>query len=770
MALGGYGRKELCPHSDIDILVIYSEKSYSLIEKMVRFFWDCGLNPGCVVRTLAQCRQILGEDIATDTAYLHARFLCGNPQMFDELSRKILKPYFKKRKNHFIQLFRQELLNKIQKPVDSIYHVEPDLKNGICALRDCHRLLWAEMLRTGASSFYELELQSNFKKNDVQSFKSAYDFLLNLRNELHIYTGRRIDILEVALQPEIASIMGFQLTGEILEEYFKQIRNIKNFISLFLEKSPAGEGLFYRIRRNFSSVEIDYNMYMVDGIIYPVMRYFQQPRIPPLPEEILHYFELASIYKAYLSYEFCNIIRALAHRLPTRKFFTDEVFEVFERILRRENIGPILMLMHETHILEKIIPEFQTLVCKVEYDTYHELTADQHILLAVAHLDHFEETESKELNLIYRSLPNKFLLKMVILLHDIGKALEGDHSQTGAIVAQNICIRLGLSDGDTDKIRFLILNHLLMSNISFEVEFEPRVIEDFANRVGTKEKLDMLYVLTVIDIKNVGKKAWSQWKGVQLKELYDKTLEYLENDHTSPDYKLHHPFEMSPFLASDLEHHEIWLNEFYALNDQKAILVKIEKFIGFLRITFIAKDRSGLFLDITGCLTSEAYNILSANGYTSKQGDVVDVFHVEADENMTLTTMEIKTRIENKWKKITEQGVPVRQLIDKHLKLYPLKKSERRKSEKTQILLDNKTSQYFTLLQISTNDRFKLLFTIAEIINRLDLNIVSAKLSSRIGFAKDSFYITDSRSNKIENPDLQEQLKKELWRNIDTIT
>jgi [protein-PII] uridylyltransferase len=764
--VGGYGRKELCPGSDIDILILYKNNTYKLIEKLVRFYWDSGLNPGCVVRTLPECKKILGEDINTDTAYLHARYICGNKHLFDYLSKKIIKAYFHKRRRYFINLFRDDLVSKIQKPVDSIYHVEPDLKNGICTLRDCHRLLWAEMLRSGTSDFSELELLSHFKRQDVDSFEKAYDFLLNLRNELHIFSCRRIDILEISVQPEIALIMGFQDPGEILKKYFLHIRNIKNFISLFLEKNPGGEGLFSWIRRRFSSVTVSYNMYMVDGIIYPVMRYFQQSRIPPLPEEILGFFETALIYKAYLSNEFCNIIRFFAGNIPTSTFFNDRVFQIFKRILRRDDIGPVLILMHETHILEKIIPEFQTLVCKVEYDSYHELTVDQHILLAVNYLDHFEDRETNKLNLIYRGLSNKFLLKLGILLHDIGKALEGNHSQSGAVIAENICIRLGLDDRDIDKIRFLIVNHLLMSEISLAVEFEPRVIAEFASKLESKENLDMLYILTVIDIKNVGKKAWSEWKGVQLNDLYDKTISYLESRGTDLKVKEGHPFDISPFLASDLDYHKIWINQFKENRPANGMLIRIEKYIGFLRITFIAHDRRGLFCDITGCLTSEGFNILSANGYISDEEFVVDVFHVELDELVTLTIKEIEKRLLDKWKKILKLGITTDQLIEERQRLYPQKNNSRRKSGETRIELDNKTSKNYTLLQISTDDRFQLLYTITKIINRMNLNIISAKLSSRIGLAKDSFYLTDSDFRKIEDEEVQNRLKKQLWESL----
>jgi [protein-PII] uridylyltransferase len=424
--------------------------------------------------------------------------------------------------------------------------------------------------------------------------------------------------------------------------------------------------------------------------------------------------------------------------------------------------------MLETNVLEKIIPEFGNLICKVEYDTYHEYTVDQHTLLMVASLDKILEEGHHDLYKIYRRVKNKFLLRLSFLLHDIGKSIPGDHSKNGAIIAARIGNRLGLNPRETDQIQFLIYNHLILSEFSFTHEWEKEGVKKISRQIKNKSNLDMLYLLTVMDIKNVGSKTWTGWKGIQLKELYTeirKTLNWSRRkggDKSEKKEKL----QSYSFFDSDQHNYQLWINQFKKAEDKSILHLYSEDFIGFIRLTVVGQDRKNFFTDIVSCISSEGYNILSAKILSTEDGIALDIFHLEPDILTMLSTENRVNNIQRKWGMIQTGEKNAFQLIDDRLKNYPSPVSDRIKNEKSFILVNNKKSDTYTVLEVKTRDRFGLLFKIAQILNRFEINIISAKLSTRIDRVVDVFYINTLSGKKIEDPavisSLEDTLKAQL--------
>jgi [protein-PII] uridylyltransferase len=560
----------------------------------------------------------------------------------------------------------------------------------------------------------------------------------------------------------------------LLEEFFKAVNIIKKMILMLLEKKISFKRLWLSVKKGLTTNYYNKHLFIFDGIIYPSKKLINKKSLTPF--EILNMFKFASITQSTLSVDLSNLIIKNVKNISSKEFINKDIDNIFKIILfQGKYVGQNLINMYESEVLSKIIPEFELLNCKVEFDSYHEYTVDQHILLCLATLDDIENNIKNELHNIYNKIENKFILRLGVLLHDIGKGIEvNNHSKSGAIIAENICNRLGLNDNEKDTVLFLIYNHLLISDLSFNREYEEKLIKEFAEKVKNINNLNMLYILTVIDIKNVGSKTWTDWKGIQLKELYNKTHYYLKNSsyiEKKDDYeiKLITPHSYyDEFYPDDIIKHKKWLKE---LKNKNEINYYFEDFKNFHQIIFTGYDRIHLFSDIVGLLTSEGYNILNARLYLTVDKKILNFFQLEPDHIRNLTNKEILFNIKKKINLIKEEKKSVDDFINERHKKYPVKYSIRddiyfnQKSD-VSIKLDNDSSDNFTIIEIKAKDRFGLLFRISRVLNNLKINIVSAKLQMRIDTAFDVFYVTDYLGLKIRDEKKCNQIVESLKINL----
>jgi [protein-PII] uridylyltransferase len=763
VALGGYGRGELCPYSDIDLLILHNAKEPPpAIAAAVRAFWDIGLSMGCVVRTVEECTAIVGQDIATDTAFLESRLLCGNEALYKRMLKHSVKPYFIKKQKQFIDTMRTCLRDELFSSESTLYKIEPDIKNGVCTLRDCQRLIWSEHVRVGLTSMTELAALSHFTIPQMQRFCAAYEFLIGLRCSLHMACNRRIDILETALQPEIAQRLGYgkQGAGLLMERFFKTVRDIRLFLLLYLEKSPAGTSLWTYFRKKVSAVEAAPGINVCEGIFFPGKNCPQRSAMTPV--WILTVFRQALRYQATLAVELRNKIRSAVARSESEAFKTEETENLFLDILAYSGqVGHVFQLMHETGTLARLIPQFEDLTCKVEYDSYHEFTVDQHILLTLVEADKLARDPDPQLRKLYKNHVNLMLLRLALLLHDSGKALPGDHVVNGTIIAETMCERLDLSDEDSSRIKFLVYRHLELSELSFRKEPEPAVLQDFADIVEDRENLDLLYLLTILDIRSVGRTTWTSWKAFQLEHIYSNIKKILlrqthaeqpeENDSTFSYVVSTIPEERKLF--------ESWLAEL----PMNAMKLYSNEFHGFERLTVCGWDRAGFLRDIVSCISSEGYNILSAHIFSMPDGKILDIFHVESPQAPNISAAKRVKNIQKKWETLRNGQVTSDALVAERLKRYPLKQLRPvRYPGNARIAIDTTSSEHTTSIQIKAADNFGLLNTLIQILNNNNINIRSAHLSTRIDQAVDVFYITDSDGNKVTDPAVLDRLTNDI--------
>ncbi len=766
VALGGYGRRELWPYSDVDILIIHQNQYKSAkLSSAVRLFWNIGLPMGCVVRTISECSTIIGEDLATDTAFLESRFICGNRDLFNKLQNACIKPYFEKHKKDYIEGISAALREGIYSSENSLYRIEPDIRNGICTLRDCQRLLWAERVKCGTKNFAQLHTKSGFSLAETKRFEANYAFLTGLRAQLHMISGQRMDVLETDYQNAIAARCGFGQdgAGRLLEAFFKTVRDIRLSLLSFLEKDLSGKSIWNNVRRRFSAVEIASGIAVLDGIIF-----FRQKKDIHLGtgEAIIKIFKNALTLQATLSVELRNKIRHAIDTINPDDFKSKVVGEIFLDILIWPgSIGQILLVMHETGFLGKLIPAFQTLTCKVEYDQYHEFTVDQHILLALCACDELAHDPDARIKSIYQSA-NKPVLRLAVLMHDIGKVQPGDHAQNGAIIAENICERLGLNDTQTDQVRFLVYHHLDMSNMSLQREPDDNNIAAFARDIGDRDTLNLLYLLTIVDIRSVGPNTWTGWKAYQLEELYDRVFQFLNN------YRAYQEASISPTdgaipdssylrdnLPEEREKHSRWLSEI----GDKGLQLHHESFAGFERLTVCDYDRTGFLSDIISCFTAEGYNILSARIYSTMDGKVLDIFNLEPPDKPRVSAQKRISNIYTKWNLLKTEQMSADDLVRERMKKYPPSALRRGLQNPTiDVRVNNTESQLATIIEIDTTDNFGLLHKITRCFHENQVNVVSAKLSTRNDRAVDVFYVTDMAKRKIASQEYTDRLIKNL--------
>jgi [protein-PII] uridylyltransferase len=754
IALGGYGRKELWPYSDVDILILHQNQHKSAkLSRAIKLFWNIGLTMGCVVRTVSECISIIGDDLATDTAMLESRYVCGNRDLFHQLQNNCIKPYFAKNKKKYIDEISAALHDGLYSSENSLYRVEPNIKNGICTLRDCQRLLWAERVRCNARKFKDLHIKSGFSLTETKRFEANYSFLASLRMEMHLIYGQRMDVLEMDYQNIIAERCGFGEggAGRLMEAFYKTVRDIRLSLLSFLEKDLSGKSIWRDVRRRLSAMELAPGIATLDGIIFP--RHKREMNLHSA-EAIIQLFKSALAYQATLSVELRNIIRQAVAGIDTEDFKSKVAGDVFLEILSwPARIGQVLLIMQETGILGKLIPPFDMMACKVEYDQYHEFTLDQHTLLALCACDELENDDEAKISCISKSIGNKLVLRLAVLLHDIGKIQPGDHSQNGSIIAENICERLGLNEEQTDQVRFLIYHHLDLSNISLLREPDDHDIAQFAGNIPSRNTLDLLYLLTIVDIRSVGPRTWTGWKAYQLEQLYDRVIRFLDHHKTDGE-------EVGAVVAAvipdksywrdnppeDREKHRQWLAQI----GETQLGLHNELFAGFERLTVCASDRVGFLSDIIGCISSEGYNILSARIYSTPDDKVLDIFHLEPPEKPRLTAQKRIAKINRKWEMIESRQATADDLVAERIKLYPLPSLRSMQQELTvDINIINADSQRCTIIEIDTADNFGLLHKIAHCFYENRVNIVSARLSTRNDRAVDAFYVTDAAKRKI---------------------
>jgi [protein-PII] uridylyltransferase len=765
IAIGGYGRGEVCPYSDIDLQLLYKENSaQDFIGAFERAAWDSGFTLGFVARTPDECSRILGDDDATDTALLESSFIAGDFDLYTCYIEKTLRPHFHKNRRRFLDEMRTALLQGIDSTVDTLYRIEPDVKNGICCLRDCQRIGWAERVAQGVLGGQSRPDNHFIAPEDRSRLLTCYGFLIKVRIELHMLGKRRLDVLEIGLQKDIARSFGYAggSPENLISDFFKNVTTVRQCILSFLENMHHERGMMVQLRSVFASFNAGNGLTCIDGVLYARKRSLQSENDAVW---VLDLFTTAIACHADISIGLRNKVREAATRFSPGDFRNPSCEAKFLAILSAPSeCGRVIQLMHETGILDLLVPEFAPLACRVEFDTYHEYTVDQHTLLALRAFDELRHDSDAFVQRIALRIHNRSVFRFALLLHDSGKAYGGDHCRDGAIIARNAAARVGFDEQGQQQVEFLVYHHLDMSELSLRRTVDTEALRQFADVVGSHEMLAMLYILTVLDIRHVSSRAMTGWKAVQLAELFSMTEKFFDDGsvdqpkgsshYVFPDYSVAtHPEE--------LPSHEKWLAQL----DGHELQLHTESFSGFYRVTVITHDRMALLADIAACFIAAGLQIISANVHSLESGKVIDIFDVEPEVTTVIPLHERTLRFRKTWEAIRNGKTTSRAVVRKKLTEYPVK-THRHIATGISVTVNNDEARAYTIIEVRAPDRFGLFYSIVNILGAQQVNITAARIATAVDIAVDVFFVTDATGAKIVDTEriaaLQQVIVNEL--------
>jgi [protein-PII] uridylyltransferase len=787
MAVGGYGRAELAPHSDIDLLLLYSSSKKEdlppLVEKILYPLWDLGLDVSCSSRSINECMQMARSDFYIKTSLIDGRYLDGEYEFFRNLYGFFMKKVLHRKVQNFAAALAKELHLRGQKYEDPAYTLEPNIKEGKGGLRDFQIGRWVIRAKYKTDRWDSILFPDHSRMLD-----KSLEFLWTLRNQLHLLSGRKQDDLTFEMQEKIAPILGLRPEKEGIEEMMKQYhlstQRISNFAQDILDRvihepSPLKKTFhFLRQRR------IDDQFGMAHGDLHlldPVA--FKKD-----PPQLMTLFEYCQTYKSKMDFQ---TEEAVMEALPfIDDFFrnSEKVNQAFLSILRNgKAVDTILRKMHELGFLSRYIPEFSDVEGKVHYDLYHVHPVDIHSLLAVEELgklkEGFYQKDYPLLTSLIREIEKPENLFLTVLLHDIGKGMEEDHSLAGAKMVKHIGDRMGLSVEDKALIGFLVKHHLLMVETALRRDLhDEQVILRFANEVKNLNRLKMLYLLTFADIKAVGPEAWTSWKNTMLTELFLKASHFFEKGAVAwpllKGEKMLKTLErsLSPEIFSAYSEHlpDRYLS-CYSYNEiarhiKMACSVEKELFlVGWeieketqAKVTVCTKDHYGLFSKMTGSMFLSRLNILEAQIHTWGNGIVLDTFWVED------ATQNIERHLE-KFKKnlgeILARNVSLRDLLFKRKESNGIKQKVIPKVI-GEVKINNQDSDFYTIVEVMGEDRLGILYEVTQALTDHGCDIHFARISTLGNRIVDIFYVQDEWGEKISEKNRIDQLRRTVLHRL----
>jgi [protein-PII] uridylyltransferase len=802
VALGGYGRQELAPYSDIDILFLHQGRKDSayaaqLSEAILYLLWDIGFTVGHSVRSLGECVSIAKEDIVSRNSMVDARLLWGSAEVFRTLNERLDEEVFEKKKRELLDELMIERTARYNKFGEVACLQEPNVKESAGGLRDLHSLLWTARVAYGHATLASLAGAGVIPERDVKAINTAYDFLLCVRNELHFLTGRRTDLLSLDLQQQVARNQRYTDTAQqqaseiFMRDYYLHARRLHRLCEAQLQRAVAKQekrGWFSRAR----TAPAIGGFVMRDGVLdLEAAIGGGGGAMEGGPGSMLdgHRMMLAFGYAqatgASLS---ANLQEAIQASLPAvnRGFRSSpEAAQAFIKMLRAKGrVAAGLRMMHELDFFGKFMPEFGRITCLVQHDLYHRYTVDEHTLRAIETLDELANSRSKTLERyrnIYSELVDPAILNLGLLLHDIGKGLGGGHTEKGIRIAERVCQRLQLERETAERVIFLIREHLKMSHISQRRDLaDEKVIHDFAAQMGTLDHLNMLTLLTYGDINAVGPGVWNEWKDVLLWELYTKARGIL-----CPDEGGERDIEplrqrIARMLASEVDYNEVrghfqMLPEDYARSTPPQTIIEHIRLAHSLNSRLVrtswrnntqsrctdlhlcARNRRGLFAAVAGALTAQGVNILSVHLNTRSDGLAVDSFKVRDTAGEPITDPLRWEQIDNSIRRAVRGELDVAAAVAKRLQAQSGARLQRRRMfppATTRINWDNQSSDKSTILEVRTADRLGLVYLITSTLTALDLDIGFAKVATEKQFALDVFYVANAAGEKLSDPEL----------------
>lgn len=798
IALGGYGRGELNPFSDVDVMLLRGSGKVSpyieqIVEQILYLLWDIGFKVGHSTRSVKEAIAQSNRDMLTKTAMLESRYLAGDRKLADKLRDQFRAKCVTGHEREYVEMRMEDQAARHTKFGDSVYMQEPNLKNGCGGLRDYQNLLWMTYFKEGALTTTHLVGKDWLSEADQRRIDAAYNFVLRIRTDLHYATGRATDVLHLNMQEQIAKRLNYpeqngQLRSEaLMRDYYEHTRNIFRVTERITEQFVTGRATD-RTRSLFSFLPLIRpdetrleSFFIRNQQLYASRRdLFQED-----PVQMMRVFQLAQERELDLSPDLEDLFSRLLGKITRTYQYAKVPREIFKAMLTRKGeVGRVLRMMHRVDFLGRYIPEFGQLTCLVQHEFFHRYTADEHTLVCVDKLDALARTENPKF-VAYRKLleqlEDPLVLYLALLLHDTGKAVRArPHSEASAVFAQRVAIRLQLSPEQRKSLILLVDHHVTLSNIAQQRNLDdPATVVELANIVKHQKNLNALMLLTLADGQGTGASAWSDWKESLVWQLYHATTQYLANQESFYEQTKIERENLQAAVAENLPldyadeieaHFDLMPDDYFRASrvpEMIGHLTLFRRFLGNISTqgeqplvpavsweafpeeghtiaSFYTWDREQLLAKIAGSFSVVPINILSVDTFARGDQTVLDIFHVCDPKARAVTDQRDYALVEKTLRSALE---------NENFDFGPLLENVRRQSRHrpaqemefpTYIAIDNKAHPGYTLIQIQTPDRLGLLYDLLSCLGHERVTIALSRISTQNGAAIDTFYVTDS--------------------------
>jgi [protein-PII] uridylyltransferase len=810
VAIGGYGRGELFPRSDVDVMVLCSsgaerDAARHYAKEFLHRLWDAGVNVGHSVRTVDEAIDLYGSALDAWTSMLEGRFLCGDPTLVETLFTRMKERIHRGDDHWFIDTVFTDVRSRHSRYGSSVKLLEPNIKKSSGGLRDIHTLFWLyraadpdfffpmSSTRPASEPFLSLlHAKHHLDDDECLSVTEALEFLIRVRHEMHFQSESQDDTLAYAMQQHVADALrigeheGLRPVEVFMREYYRHARTIHQVHRLlglkFREVAEPSRVLVREGGKFFGRLYMDDELLSIDAAVRRLSD----------PQEMFEVFALAAEHGVDLDFRLSGAIERSIDLITPELASSPLLAARFRRILRSRNVGTILHTMNTLGVLGRYIPEFGELVAFFQHNVYHYYTADEHTLIAVENAESLREQQGA-LHEVFRMLPRKDLLYMAILLHDIAKPRGvGNHEITGVDVARDVLHRLGMDEFFPD-VAFLVRNHLVMEQTAFRRNIhDAETLKEFASRFESPAQLDYLYVLTYADLSAVNVSVWTEWKSTVLQELYHRTSEILRRNLRGSDIdRFQHDLhaarveEITRSLGEEFppdevnRHLEAIPNESYMAvftPDDIAQHVRAGRSVdsavtlfthagAYTEVTVIARDAPFALSRCCAVLSANDANIFDANIFTRNDGVIIDRFRVSAATTGRQIEHRACAKIATDMGRLQRGEVAVEQLFLEHHRKW---RRRRQPGTNPSIKLDvqfEDTPRY-TIIDVFAPDSVGFLFRVTEAISKVGLDIFFAKIATRVDGIVDAFYVLERSGKPLTDPARRELVRTSLLNAI----
>ncbi len=817
VAVGGYGRGNLNPGSDIDILFLLDKPSTSkpkelteLIQNILYLLWDTEFKVGHATRTISECLTEAKAEQISKTAMMDARLITGDQDLYKDYIDQFQKKCISVDQDEFLNLRVQDRRSKHKKYSYTVFLQEPHVKESCGGLRDYHNIIWITRVKRNTRDLNKLVKKRLFTKKALIEINEAFEFLHRVRNELHYHTQSSTDILTLRLQGIVATNFNYpeksilRRCESFMKDYYTHTRNLfrhtNSLIQIFrlemtdTEEKKSCKRLFHTVSKRekfdtFSSRA---------GLIYP-----KNPDIfKDEPNAVFRMFQHCQIKGLHMSPQMRKLAKSQIKPINSKEFrYSKSNREVFRAMLERKgDVAMNLRRMHRVGALGAYLPEFGALDCLVQHEFFHRYTADEHTLRCIDQLDSLLDDEDRETEVyrqIFKDIEDPYAMYLALILHDTGRAENArDHVDGSALLASQVCTRLKISGGRRSLITFLVDHHLTFWKYATSRNLEdPAVIKEFADIMGSKQRLSYMLLFTYADSNGTNDETWSPWKESLMLQLYRATYRYIEEGREKyqesieddfinllgkvktklgPDFedqvnahfkrmpKRYFRFRQAPNIASHIKTIKKFLDKDQLSNHDRSDKLKwlTRKDRGYTELQVTCWNRDLLLERICCALASEELSIISADVFTRKDNIVCNIIHVCNLDHQPITD-------KNKQKTVAEKLTKLVHLDDYDPSQYLKRKKNYLRKDTNEggipfpvrVNVNNYLSKTCTAIEIQALDRIALLHDLFFSIGKCGIATVHARICTEKGAAMNTIYVTHSDGNKILEKEKLEELE-----------